>query len=355
MRKILPILICLLLILPIQATAKNWLLPANDGTIGGTAGKLDNIDSCDANGAGYNLQNKDGAIVWDQTGGRFLFYIWDYASTDGEVDPTIIVPDACNGGAHSDYPGGASGDDGRWILVDVQTSGGLLATQLAAKQATVTEGSLADSVIVSADVKDGVLLDADVNVSADIANTKLAAGRKRTSAPGSPVAGAPYFADGATWDPAGIYGVIGVAYYVIYDGAAYIPTRDEDGVAYFDTIQAAMNILSFGAESTDLAAAQLNSIIVKTGAGDVNIPADQCDAATGAWLSVKSNAAHLNSVTSDDGADVFQLSDGTLLDVGDELDLAGAANSRVTVVCDEANVWSVSGEIGTCVDGGGAD
>ena len=132
MKRLLYVLICIFL-LASTVTAKNWTFSAHDGTTGGTTGKLDNIDSCDANGSGYDLQNKDGAIVWDQAGGRFLFYIWDSSSTADEVNPTIIVPDACNSGAHSDYPGGASGDDGRWILADVQTSGGLLTTLLAAK------------------------------------------------------------------------------------------------------------------------------------------------------------------------------------------------------------------------------
>jgi len=41
-------------------------------------------------------------------------------------------------------------------------------------EATVTEGSLSDSVIVSADVKDGELVNADINAAAAIAQSKLA-------------------------------------------------------------------------------------------------------------------------------------------------------------------------------------
>ena len=58
---------------------------------------------------------------------------------------------------------------------------------------------------------------------------------KRASAPGSPVAGRPYYADGTTWDPAGLG--ISKAYYVIYDGADYIPLFDEDGDRYVRSIE----------------------------------------------------------------------------------------------------------------------
>lgn len=53
-------------------------------------------------------------------------------------------------------------------------------TQLNAKQATVTEGLLADSTVVSADIKDAEIVNADVNASAAIANTKLAVPAVRT-------------------------------------------------------------------------------------------------------------------------------------------------------------------------------
>ncbi|HUV28077.1 MAG TPA: hypothetical protein VMW34_11990 [Anaerolineales bacterium] len=125
MKRLLTTMICLfILALPIQATAKNWTFAAHDGTIGGTAGKLDNIDQCNADGAGYDLQDKDGAIVWDQAGGRFLFYIYDGDSETAGSDPGVVAPVYCDGGAIG---------PGRWILVDIQTSGGLLQTLLDAK------------------------------------------------------------------------------------------------------------------------------------------------------------------------------------------------------------------------------
>ena len=58
---------------------------------------------------------------------------------------------------------------------------------------------------------------------------------KQTSAPGSPVAGRPYYADGSTWDPSGLG--IGKAYYVVYDGTDYIPLWDEDGDWHFAYIE----------------------------------------------------------------------------------------------------------------------
>ncbi|MBW2003103.1 MAG: hypothetical protein JRI72_00600 [Deltaproteobacteria bacterium] len=176
--------------------------------------------------------------------------------------------------------------------------------------------------------------------------------KKLTSAPGSPVAGRIYYADGTTWDPAGLG--IGKAYYVIYDGSDYIPLFDEDGDWHINKIQAAMNVIT-DADGITLTASQMNSIIVMTGAGDVDIPADQCDTATGIWITVKSTAAHLNSLTSNDGSDQFVLSDGTVLTAGNELDLGGAAGNQVTCTCMQANKWWVTGEIGTCVDGGAAD
>jgi len=177
-----------------------------------------------------------------------------------------------------------------------------------------------------------------------------------TAEPTDEVVGDVLRADGGTWDPCGL----GSAndYFVLCTAAGapgtYVALFDITGDFKFSTIQAAMKVIP-DADGIILTAAQMNAIIVMTGAGDVDIPADQCDTATGKWLTVKSTAAHLNSVTSNDAADLFVLSDGTALDAQDELDLAGAAGNQVTVVCLEANKWYVTGEVGTCVDGGVAD
>jgi len=175
---------------------------------------------------------------------------------------------------------------------------------------------------------------------------------KLTAEPGSLTAGDVYYADEANWDPAGIG--IGIAYYVLYDGANWIPLWNEDGDFYVNKSQAAVNVIP-DADGIVLTAAQMNSVIVMTGAGDVDIPENMCDSATGKWLIVKSTAAHLNSITSNDATDAFVLSDGTDCGNADELDLGGAAGNQATIVCIQTNKWWVVGEIGTCVDGGGAD
>lgn len=105
--------IALIFCMCIQVHAKNWLFVAYDGISGGTAGKADNIDACDADGSGYDLQNKDALIVWDQTAGVFYFYIWNNTSTATDDNFSVVTPDACNGGAFSNYNSGA----GRWLLV----------------------------------------------------------------------------------------------------------------------------------------------------------------------------------------------------------------------------------------------
>ena len=110
MKRIWYIIICLFLFAP-QVYAKNWTHTAHDGTIGGTSGKLDNIDQCNADGAGYDLQDKDSAIVWGQANSRFLFYIYDGDSETAESDPTVVAPDYC------DEPGAFGA--GRWILSGV--------------------------------------------------------------------------------------------------------------------------------------------------------------------------------------------------------------------------------------------
>ena len=134
----------------------------------------------------------------------------------------------------------------------------------------------------------------------------------------------------------------------------WIKLEDERGVISVSTSQAVPNGIT-DADGIVLQADQMNSVITMTGAGDVDIPENQCDTATHKWLVVKSTAAHLNSVTSNDAADQFILANGTALDAQNELDLAGAAGSQVCIMCLQANEWWVTGYIGTPVDGGAAD
>jgi hypothetical protein len=109
------------------------------------------------------------------------------------------------------------------------------------------------------------------------------------------------------------------------------------------------------ADGIVLLGTQLNGIGLGTGAGDWDIPVDMCDTANGNWFTLKSSAAHVNSLTSNDASDLFVLANGTALDAGDELDTAGAAGNSCTVACLQANTWWVIAELGTCADGGVAD
>lgn len=120
------------------------------------------------------------------------------------------------------------------------------------------------------------------------------------------------------------------------------------------TIQGAAGGIT-DADGVTLVATQMNSINTATGAGDWNIPENMCDTATRQWLTVVQTGTFAVSITSNDAADLFVLAAGTALDAQDELDLAGNSPNSCTVVCLEANKWYVTGENGTCADGGAAD
>lgn len=109
MKKIILYLLFVLFIFSTTSYAKNYTFDAHNGLTGGTAGTLDNIDQCNATGFGYDLQDKDAAIVWDQSTLKFYKYIYNAASTAAESVPDVIAPDACDGGAI-----GA----GRWIKAE---------------------------------------------------------------------------------------------------------------------------------------------------------------------------------------------------------------------------------------------
>lgn len=108
------------------------------------------------------------------------------------------------------------------------------------------------------------------------------------------------------------------------------------------------------ADGRTLTAAEMNQMWLSSGAGDWDIP-DQCDSATGYWVTIKATAAHIVSLDLVDTSDQFVLSDGTEVAAANELDTAGASGNMVTVVCMATNKWYVTGEIGTCVDGGASD
>ena len=174
-------LILLALIFTTPAYAKNYLFFAPDGTIGGTAGKLDNIDQCNADNAGYDLVDKDAAIVVDQAGGRALFYNYDGDSVTAESDPGVVAPDYC------DEPGAFGA--GRWILVDIQTSGGLLTTLFAAKadESIVGTSLNADDLVNTAGVLETVSTIPHTNVAETLTVAWDLAGSDADSVTGIPL------------------------------------------------------------------------------------------------------------------------------------------------------------------------
>jgi hypothetical protein len=114
MKKSLIVLFLILLIPAIGLSAQRKVFPFYDGLTGGTAGKLDAIDACNANGKGYDLQDKDIAFGIDSDNSLSHFYWFDIDSAAAESSPNIIEPDECDGGGYS--------GDGRWIKADPQIS-----------------------------------------------------------------------------------------------------------------------------------------------------------------------------------------------------------------------------------------
>lgn len=130
------------------------------------------------------------------------------------------------------------------------------------------------------------------------------------------------------------------------------------GIASIDlqsgTIQGAMKVGDADVNGEVLTASTMNSIRISSGAGDWTIP-DVCDSATGYWVTVTANAAHVASLDLAGDEDLFILSSGTALDADDELDTAGGAWDSCTVTCVAQDKWLVTGELGTCADGGASD
>jgi len=160
------------------------------------------------------------------------------------------------------------------------------------------------------------------------------------------VVGQIYRADNDTWDPCGIDGTDD--YFVICTAAdTYIALWDIAGNFYFNTIQAAMKVIDSAGNIT-LTAAQMNAVILVTSAGEVQIPADQCDTATGKWITVKQYNAYAVDIALLDAADDIYMADGTKVEgTTNELQTAGAAGNQITLLCLLANQWWVTGEIGT--------
>lgn len=210
----------------------NRIFPAHNGLTGGTEGTLDNIDACNADGRGYDLQDKDGAIVWNQDDAQFWFYIYDADDGTAESSPDIITPDNCEGSAYT--------GDGRWEVSGIYGATGLIGlgswkivyVDSAGEIATVPLGA-DDTFFTSKGA--GAAPEMRVLVFADIPALDALNLTELTSEPASPSTKKVYLADGTTWDPAGIS--IGKAYYCGYDGADWFAIRDEDGDIYTSGIE----------------------------------------------------------------------------------------------------------------------
>lgn len=149
------------------------------------------------------------------------------------------------------------------------------------------------------------------------------------------------------------------ASYFIFDGTRWVgpsmPMSSPTTLA-LKTVQAGLNVITDN-DGRALSSTELNSIVLTSGAADYDIPTGSCDDASeyGVWVTLKATGAVVPSLTSADASDLFVLANGTALDAGDELDLAGASGNSCYVVCTGSHTWRVMGEVGTCADGGAAD
>ena len=78
---ILSILLIPLLFVDLINAAQKKAFPFYDGLTGGTAGKLDAIDACNANGKGYDLQDQDIAFGTDSSNSYSYIYWFDIDSS----------------------------------------------------------------------------------------------------------------------------------------------------------------------------------------------------------------------------------------------------------------------------------
>jgi hypothetical protein len=97
----------------------------------------------------------------------------------------------------------------------------------------------------------------------------------------------------------------------------------------------------------------INTITIATAVADYDIP-DNCDSATGDWITLIARDAELVSLTVAAAEDSINVA-GLALDPDDELDTSSAVYQSITVVCMETNEWYATAFTGTWVDGGAAD
>lgn len=147
---------------------------------GAAADDLDTITSCEAGvvyvlrpyNTSHDITIKDGTgNIEVSTGNDYTIPGDGFAIMVSDGTYCYVTP-----GAEATVADLADGSvsDAEFQYLDGVTSD--IQTQIDAKGDTVTEGSLPDSVIVSADIKDDEIVDADINASAAIDATKIADG-----------------------------------------------------------------------------------------------------------------------------------------------------------------------------------
>jgi hypothetical protein len=132
----------------------------------------------------------------------------------------------------------------------------------------------------------------------------------------------------------------------------------QDGIAVLDVnapISTPKEVIA-DADGIILTAAQMNSVVLMTGAGEVLLP-DVCDSATGQWVRVmnKTSPNQVEVAVADTANDKIVLIDGTALDINDEADLGTGASNWAQFECLEANTWYITAGVGVTTDGGAAD
>jgi hypothetical protein len=140
------------------------------------------------------------------------------------------------------------------------------------------------------------------------------------------------------------------------DGTLITPIKydgSDDQVEFGKPIEAKP---SFQLDSSGNIAIHVNAINYGTDTGDADIPDGACDGAddVGNWVCLMTSAADQYSLTSNDASNQFTVSDNaSAFTAGNELDVDG---TQVCVMCIAAELWKVTGYMGSApTDGGAAD
>lgn len=139
-------------------------LPTTTGTLATTASNVATASALASNGANCDAGNYPLGV--DASGAVESCTAAPTAASLA-VDDLITLSGVAGGEVHLSTFTGSTITDNQTIKAAVQ----LLETAVETKQATVTEGSLADSVIVSADIKDGTIAGGDLASNIAITST----------------------------------------------------------------------------------------------------------------------------------------------------------------------------------------